>query len=109
MKRALEIDPLSLAINTWFGAILFFAGENDEAIAQLRKAIEMDRNLPITHLWLGRVYLEKRMFKEAIGEFKMAVTLSGGQPFFLASPGYSFARSGPNKETSKILPPLTHP
>jgi adenylate cyclase len=107
MKRALELDPLSLAINTWFGAILFWAGENDEAIAQLQKAIEMDRNLPIAHLWLGRVYLEKKMFKEAIDEFKSAVTLFGGQSSYLASLGYGYAVSGQSNEAAKILTRLT--
>jgi TolB-like protein/Tfp pilus assembly protein PilF len=107
MERALELDPLSTAINTWFGVILYRAGENDEAIAQLQKAIEMDRNLPIAHLWLGRVYLEKKMFKEAIDQLQSAVMLSGGRPVYLASLGYGYAASGQVSQGAKILTQLT--
>jgi Flp pilus assembly protein TadD len=96
-----------MAINTWFGAVLYWAGENDAAIAQLRKAIEMDRNVPIAHLWLGRVYLAKKMFKEAVDEFQSAVTLSGGRPVYLASLGYAYAVSGKDNEATKILTQLT--
>jgi serine/threonine protein kinase/Tfp pilus assembly protein PilF len=106
-ERALELDPLSMAINTWLGAVLYGAGENDEAIAQLRKAIEMDRNVPIAHLWLGRVYVQKKMFQEAIDELQSAVTLSGGRPVYLASLGYAYAVSGQGNKAAKILNELT--
>jgi tetratricopeptide (TPR) repeat protein len=96
-----------MAINTWFGTVLYWAGENDAAIAQLRKAVEMDRNVPIAHLWLGRVYREKKMFKEAIDEFQIAVTLSGGRPVYLALLGYAYAASGKSNEAAKILTQLT--
>jgi eukaryotic-like serine/threonine-protein kinase len=106
-QRALELDPLSMAINTWFGAILYWAGEDDEAIAQLRNAIEMDRNVPIAHLWLGRVYLQKKMFKEAIEELQSAAKLSGGLPAYQASLGYGYAVSGQGGKAAKILSELT--
>jgi TolB-like protein/Tfp pilus assembly protein PilF len=107
MERALELDPLSMAVNTWFGAILYWAGKDDEAIAQLSKAIEMDRNVPIAHLWLGRVYLKKRMFKEAIDELQSAAKLSGGRSAYLASLGYAYAASGQRNKAAKILTQLT--
>ena len=91
MKRALELDPLSMAVNTYFGTVLYWAGENEEAIAQLKKTIEINRNLPIAHRWLGLAYSKKGMFKEAVDEFQTAVTLSGAQPFYLASLGYAYA------------------
>jgi eukaryotic-like serine/threonine-protein kinase len=103
MKLAVDLDPLSVAINTWYGAILYWAGENDEAIAQLRKTIETGVNLPMTHLWLGRVYLKKKMSEEAIAEFQSSVDLSGRQPFYLASLGYGYAAAGQTKVAAKIL------
>ena len=42
LKRALQLDPLSLIINADLGAGLVTARRYDEAIAQLRKTIEMD-------------------------------------------------------------------
>jgi len=108
MQRALELDPLSVAINVFYGAILYWAGESDGAVAQLQKAVKMDKDLPIAHLWLGRVYSQKKMFKEAIDEFQRAVTLSGGQPFYLAELGYGYAVSGHDSEAAILLTQLTH-
>src|SRR5437660_4167575 len=41
-KRAVELDPLSLVINTDLGSNYYYARRYDEAIAQLRKTLEMD-------------------------------------------------------------------
>src|SRR5215469_7312566 len=41
-KRAVELDPLSLIINVDLGVTYFFARRYDEAIAQQRKALEID-------------------------------------------------------------------
>jgi eukaryotic-like serine/threonine-protein kinase len=106
MKKALELDPLSIAINTWYGAVLFWSGESDEAISQLRRAIETDGSLPMTHLWLGRVYLERRMYPEALQQLQMAVSLSGRQPLYLAVLGDGYAEAGQAKEAMKILAEL---
>ncbi len=45
MKRALALDPLSLIINSNLGYAYHFAGRADEAIAQLRKTLEIDGGL----------------------------------------------------------------
>ena len=44
VKRALELDPLSLIINSDLGRTYYFARRYDEAIEQLRKTLEMDPN-----------------------------------------------------------------
>src|SRR5947199_983133 len=44
MQRAAELDPLSLVINTNLGNAYLHNNRLDEAIAQFRKAIEMDPN-----------------------------------------------------------------
>jgi Tfp pilus assembly protein PilF len=40
MKRALDLEPTSLVMNTFLGATLYFAGRYDEAIEQCRKTID---------------------------------------------------------------------
>ena len=42
LKRAVELDPLSLVINSNLGVAYIHAGRLDEAIAQLRKTVELD-------------------------------------------------------------------
>jgi eukaryotic-like serine/threonine-protein kinase len=107
MRRALELDPLSIAANTWYQGVLHKEGRDDEAIAQLRKSLRVAGNVPITHFWLGRRYLDKKMNHEAIDEFRSAVALSHQQPFYMASLGYAYAVSGRTDEAGKLLNELT--
>ncbi len=59
IKRARELDPLSLIINTYVGHILYWARQYDQAIEQHRKTIELDPNFGPAHLRLGMAYEQK--------------------------------------------------
>ena len=61
LKRAEELDPLSRAISTTHGYVLYLARENDAAISQLRKTLELDANFAVAHMYLGRAYAQKKM------------------------------------------------
>jgi TolB-like protein/Tfp pilus assembly protein PilF len=65
MKRARDLDPLSLIINTDFCAVLYFARRYDLAIAQCNIALEIDQTFPMAHLQLAKVYQAKGMYEEA--------------------------------------------
>jgi tetratricopeptide (TPR) repeat protein len=47
-----ELDPLSPIVNAGQGKSLMFVGRYEEAIRALRKAVELDPNLGVAHLWL---------------------------------------------------------
>jgi serine/threonine protein kinase/tetratricopeptide (TPR) repeat protein len=106
-KRAREIDPLSLIINTVEGFIFYLARKYDLAIEKLRKTLEMDPNFARAHLYLGQAYVEKRRYEEAIAEFQKAATLSGNSPETLALLGYANAVSGKKSEAQKIVKELS--
>ena len=55
MKRALELDPLSIPINGDLGVAYYFAGRYPEGIAQVRKALDLDPNSYYLHYNLGEV------------------------------------------------------
>jgi DNA-binding winged helix-turn-helix (wHTH) protein/Tfp pilus assembly protein PilF len=69
MKRALELDPTSLAINADLCQILYFARKFDQAIEQCRKTLEMDANFLNAHAYLYDVYTAKGMYAEAVNEY----------------------------------------
>lgn len=106
MKRALELEPTSLVMNTFMGATLYFAGRYDEAIEQCRKTIEMDPTFAVAHWHLGLAYEQKGMFDEAIAEFNKAVTLSGDSPLMKAALGHAYAKSNRKGEAKVILDEL---
>jgi TolB-like protein/Flp pilus assembly protein TadD len=56
MRRACELDPLSLIINDHFGYALSLTGDHRAAIAQLQHTLELDPAFALTHLHLGLVY-----------------------------------------------------
>ncbi len=61
MKKALELEPASLVMNTFMGATLYYAGRYDEAIDQCRRTIEMDPNFAVAHWHLGLAYEQKQV------------------------------------------------
>lgn len=106
IKKAEELDPLSLAICTGVGHVLYLSKKYDEAIEQYKKAVELDPGFIVTHVWFGRPYLEKGMFREAISELQAAVKLSRESTLSLAMLGHGFAAAGRHEEANLILETL---
>jgi Tfp pilus assembly protein PilF len=76
IKKARDLDPLSISINTSFGWRLYLAREYGRSIAQLRDTLEMDPSYEWAHLILGQAYEQKGEYNLAIEEFRKAVELS---------------------------------
>jgi len=106
MKRALELEPASLVMNTFMGATLYHAGRYDEAIDQCRRTVEMDPNFAVAHWHLGLAYEQKQVFDKAIEEFRKAITLSQGSPLMKAALGHAYAKAKKTDEANKILDEL---
>ncbi len=79
MRRAQELDPLSLIINDHLGYSLLLAGFPDDATVQLRKTIELDPEFSLAYWRLGFVFIETGRYAEAVPEFQRAVELSDGR------------------------------
>ncbi|MGH9804964.1 MAG: winged helix-turn-helix domain-containing protein, partial [Candidatus Acidiferrales bacterium] len=107
IKRAQELDPLSLIINTNVGIILYFAREYDEAIRQLRSTLEMDPNFVSAHWGLAWPYGQKGMYEEAIAELTVAIRLAGDSPIFSAMLGHIYALAGKRAEAQKAIDRLS--
>jgi len=103
MKRALELEPLSVNFNCCFGIILFSARRYDEAIKQFQISIETDPNFSLHHYWLGRVYLEKRMFKQAWEMLNKATSFSEIHTLSLGALAYAYGFSGREKKARNVL------
>ena len=104
-KRAVELDPLSLVINTDLGSDYYYARRYDEAIAQLRKTLEMDPGFYIAHLVLGQVLDAKGARDAAIVECQKARALND-DPSVLGVLARAYGLSGNKMEAEKILDQL---
>ena len=103
MKKALELEPASLVMNTFMGATLYYAGRYDEAIDECRRTIEMDPNFAVAHWHLGLAYEQKQALDAATEEFKKAISLSGGSPLMQAALVRAYAKSQKKHEANEML------
>jgi TolB-like protein/Tfp pilus assembly protein PilF len=101
-KRAVELDPLSLVINTDMGSDYYYARRYDEAIAQLHKTLEMDPGFYIAHLVLGQILDAKGARDAAIVECEKARVLND-DPSVLGVLARAHGLSGNKMEAEKIL------
>jgi tetratricopeptide (TPR) repeat protein len=106
VKRAQELDPLSLIIQTTLGGMYRLSRRYDEAIEQGRAALGMDSNFGVAHFTLGRAYAAKSMYSEAIREYQAALKLMGEDPLLVSYLGVAYGRSGKKAEAQKILDAL---
>jgi TolB-like protein len=105
-ERARELDPLSLITNALFGMFLFDARDYNGALYRLQKTIEMNPHFWVGHLQLGKVYEQKRMYPEAVTEFKKARDLSEGNSEAIASLGHAYAVSDKPNAAREVLAEL---
>ena len=106
IEKARELDPLSLAINTGVGHVLYLSRQYDKAIEEYKRAVELDPSFMATHIWFGRPYLEKGLFAEAIAELETGVRLSGESTLALSMLGHGLASGGQEDEALQILEKL---
>src|ERR1700675_2175462 len=106
MRKAENLDTLSLIINADLAELLVIAHSYDESILQSRKTIEMDPNFALAHNQLAQAYLQKHMPEEAVPELQKAVQLSGGSPTCVGSLARAYAASGKRGEAVKLLKDL---
>jgi serine/threonine-protein kinase len=103
VKRALELDPLSLIINAVEGLAYTWLRQYDKAIDKCRKTLEMDPNFLLAYLFQAWAYAAKGMWEETITSAQKAVTLSGESPFALWTLGISYAMAGQENQALKML------
>jgi tetratricopeptide (TPR) repeat protein len=103
IHQALELDPLSLIINTDVIELTYYARRYDEAIRQGRKTIEMDPRFALAHAFTALCYLQKKEYAQAIVELKDAVVESGNRIDMRANLAAAYALAGRPDEARKAL------
>ena len=106
MRKAQELDPLSIPFNLGIGWSFYYARKYDEAIAQYCKTLEIAPNLPIVLYELGLAYQNKGLYREALAEFQRAHTSSRGESAAVMLLGHAHALSGRIAEANEALATL---
>ena len=103
ISEAMRLDPLSLPNNAEVVRTLYYARNYDQAIEQGQKAMQLDPNYVRTHFWLGRVYSQKGMHREAIAASEKILESMPDSTLGLTEMAYSLAVAGRRKEARQIL------
>jgi TolB-like protein/DNA-binding winged helix-turn-helix (wHTH) protein/Tfp pilus assembly protein PilF len=106
IKKARDLEPLSISINASFGWRLYLAREYDRSIAQLRDTLEMDPSYGWAHLTLGQAYEQKGQYDLALQELQRAVEISHSSPLMVSALAHAYALSGNQSEARKLLAQL---
>jgi TolB-like protein/Flp pilus assembly protein TadD len=105
LKRAVELDPLSLVINSNLGVAYIHAGRLDEAIAHLRKTVELDGTFYYARYNLAQALELKGLIPEATAEYQKTMSMTE-DPVPLGMLGRLYALHGQKDEALKILQKL---
>ena len=101
-----QLEPLSLAINTWLGMSYYYRREFDPAIEQLHKTMDIDASFANAHLMLGWVYAAKKMFPEALDAFRTGRKMTRDNPVMISAVIYALGRGGERSEATALLDTL---
>jgi serine/threonine protein kinase/tetratricopeptide (TPR) repeat protein len=102
--RALELEPMSLVVNSNLGFICYMAGRFEEAIEHLRRTLEMDDDFIYARFHLGMCHAHSGDYDKAIAELSLAIEQAGGRGALIqAALGYAYAVAGKRDEALQVL------
>lgn len=110
--RILEAEAssrLSLTVRAVHGWILTGAGRYQDAEAQLQATLELDRDFPLTHWFLGQLRYATGDFSGAVQALERASQLSGGASRMRADLASALARAGDAERARQLLDELHDP
>ena len=100
MKRAMELEPLSLVQGANFAAVYLYARQFDKALEQAKKTYDLDPGLITGQNWMCNSYNVNGMYAESL-RISEKVALSNRS--LLASQGYAYAKSGRREDADALL------
>jgi TolB-like protein len=106
IRRAQELDPLSLIISTHVGLMLYRARRYDEAIEQLCQTLEMEPQFAAAHYFLGWAYQKKECYEETISHLQKAIVHFERSPEKLAALGHAYAVFDQKEKAQEVLAEL---
>jgi tetratricopeptide (TPR) repeat protein len=93
MKKALELDPLSLPLNSLMANTYLWAGDYERSAKQFQYTIELDPNFPMVHFFYANLLAEDGKYEQAIEESQKGELLAGAGPGEAAERAAEFRRA----------------
>lgn len=106
VKRAHELDPLSLVINMNLGDVLYLMRQYDRAIEQYKSTLALDQDFAWARYDMAWAYAMEGKLDEAIAECGKAQKISGDMPVGFSQLGRLYARAGRKSDALRVLDEL---
>jgi len=108
MQIARDLDPLSPVEANYLGLALQFKGRRADAIAQYKRALDLDPNFVESRLHLANAYLEPGKFKEFYAELDRAQAIWADARID-PTRAFGLAMEGRKAEALELLRKCEHP
>jgi tetratricopeptide (TPR) repeat protein len=106
LQKAEDLDPLSVKIRTDMGFSMYYSGKYDLAMKEFQACLEMEPKYALTHIWFARLYQAKKMYPEAIAEYRETLKAIPNWPVALAGIGNIYGEQGKKREAFEVLDTL---
>ncbi|MCA1624481.1 MAG: protein kinase [Acidobacteria bacterium] len=101
-KRAIELNPNFATARQWYSELLARLERRDEAIAEIKRAYEIDPFSRAVNLNLGLRYWESRRNDEAMAQFKKLIETEPTYPLPYAFLAGMYAEKGMYEESIEL-------
>ena len=106
MRRAMELDPLSLIANAALGWVHYYAGEPRRAVEQFDRTLELDPDFQLALMWKGQAYVVLQQFDSAQVVLEDVMRRSGDSPLAAAVLAHARAAAGDAAGATALLATL---
>ncbi|PYS69266.1 MAG: hypothetical protein DMF69_17530 [Acidobacteria bacterium] len=100
MKKAMDLEPLSLIQGSNFTGVYIYARQYDNALEQAKKNYDLDRSFLGGKNWLAHAYNMNGMYAESL---EIAEKTLGSSFEMLPQIGYAYAKLGRRREAEAVI------
>jgi tetratricopeptide (TPR) repeat protein len=103
LRRAEELDPLSMVVSALVGLHHAFGGDHEAELTQARRTLELDPHQFLGHWAVGGALQNLGRHEEAVTEHRRALELAEGTGFVAPVLARSLALAGRGEEARSLL------
>lgn len=103
VRRAQDLDPLSMIISTSMGTALYYARRYQDSIDHFLGVLDLDTKFPPMWRGLGGSYEMLGRFEEAVAAMEKARDLTAGSTYTLMGLAHAYARWGRRETALSIV------
>ena len=97
-RRGIELNPNVAGIHGHYALRLTSFGRNEEALAEIQRAIELDPLSPKLNYFWGRILFFMRQYDRAIDQFRETLELDPNNVMAHEDLGYAYEQKGMKRE-----------